>query len=164
MLFPWIVVLLLIGCQDSAGFSNLKSCTSLKYRKVLNNNYNNKRQPFRVVSLNSYEESKVENSFSNSEDVKYVLSKIFETIQPVASKNINLETRNIEELSLVDVENKFNQILSDIKSSTSLTEMEKRFLSTETSLTLIDTQEMDDNFQLFAIKPQQCSRPLQQKS
>lgn len=97
--------------------------------------------------LRGFEEGK-DGTFVDNSDVKEVLSKIFDTIKPIASKDVDTSGTN-DEMTLADVESRFNQILADIKGSTRLTEMEKRMLYAETSLTLSDTKEKDGNTWLY---------------
>ena len=107
------------------------------------------RRPSSPLSLRAFEPGR-DGSFSDSSDVKEVLDKIFESLKPVAGNSIASAEGAETDLTLKDVEAKFNQILADVKSSVTLTEMEKRMIFAETSLTLTDAQEKDNNAGLYA--------------
>ena len=104
--------------------------------------------------LRSFEQDKEDGTWRDTSGVKDVLSKILESIKPVASKEIgdvdSLKLNEAEDLTLADVESKFSKIFEGIKGSSQLTEMEKRMLYTEASLTLKDVQEKDDNANQYA--------------
>jgi hypothetical protein len=109
-------------------------------------NQNQQRRFNRLAPLSSFEQGS-DGTFSDTSDVKQVLSKIMETIKPLAGSGIG--KGDTDDLTILDVESKFKQILSDIKASSTLTEGEKRMLVAESSLTLQDAKERDDNAGLY---------------
>lgn len=115
--------------------------------------------PRATFKLRAFEQGP-DGSFSDSSDVKEVLDKIFNALKPAVGRVADgaTEADVVDSLTLQDVEDKFNKILADIKSSSSLTEMEKRLMFAETTLTLEDTKEKDSNAFLY---PGGSSRRLQ---